>query len=304
MQTNNLKINQCIKLYLQYLKVEKKASENTLLGYNRDLKLFTLFIESKNLEFIIEIDTNILNEFIATLYEKNYSKSTIARKVSNLKSLFKFLYIKNYSATNPAASLLMPKQEKKLPTFLTKEETTRFIASFDADTLLSKRNFVMVLLMYYTGTRVSELVNLKIEQLYLSDGYLKIHGKGSKERIIPLNSEMLNILNEYINTTRNDILKMNESLFVFVNQKGKAISREGFFKIVKKHALKANIHKSISPHTLRHSFATHLLGNGIDLRSVQTLLGHSNIVTTQIYTHVDNEQKHNDYKKYHPLEMK
>lgn len=295
---------QAFSMFIQYLKVEKKVSDNTINNYQRDLKSFKEFLETNKLDDIQQVEINNLNNYVATLYDHNYSKATIARKISTLKSLFKYLYIKDLVKVNIASELLQPKNTKKLPTFLTKEELEKFLSTFNNDTINDSRNLVMVLLMYFSGLRVSELVNLKVEQVYFHDSFIKIHGKGNKERVIPLNHQIQELLINYVNTTRISLLKNNSSEYLFVNKQGNAMSREGFFKIIKRHALKADINKNISPHTLRHSFATHLLNNGIDLRSVQTLLGHSDISTTQIYTHIDSEKIKKSYVENHPLARK
>ncbi|MEG0283459.1 MAG: site-specific tyrosine recombinase XerD [Erysipelotrichales bacterium] len=301
---SNISFQNAYKAYMQYLKVEKTFAKNTILAYDRDLKKFNNFLISKKIEYIEQTDSHLINEYIATLYDNGQTKSSIARNISCLKSFYKFLYIKEYLSENRALLISLPKAQQKIPEYMNNEEIILFLKSFESNTDLEKRNKVMIFLLYYTGLRVSELVNLKVNQVYLSDGYLKVTGKGSKERIIPLNDNIIKIINDYLSSTRSNILDLGYSDYLFVNSKGNPITRQGFFKIVKKHALKANIQKNISPHTLRHSFATHLLNNGVDLRSVQTLLGHSDISTTQIYTHVNNEYIKESYQKTHPRNNK
>ena len=290
--------------FIQYLKVEKKVSPNTIASYQRDLKTFMQYLNDNDYLDLNEINLEILTNYVATLYDDNLAKSSIARKISCLKSLFKFLYVKDFLSENKATLLSLPKITKKIPEYLDSEEIVTFLETFNEESLLNKRNKIMVFLMYYTGTRVSELINIKLSQLFLSDKYLRITGKGNKERIIPLNDGIVTILSEYLAKTRKEIIDLNYSDYLFINCQGKPITRQGFFKIIKKHCLIANIRKNVSPHTLRHSFATHLLNNGVDLRSVQVLLGHSDISTTQIYTHVNSDYIKKSYQEAHPLNKK
>lgn len=286
---NNLEINTTIHNYLIYIKVEKNLASNTLENYERDLNDFSKYLDKEGINDFNNANHELLVNYISTLFDRNYSKSSISRKISTLKSFYKYLYVKEYLSDNRASLINLPKRNRKIPDFLTKDEIEQFFLTFNDDTLLNTRNKLMVLLLYFTGLRVSELVNLKISQLYLSDKYLKIKGKGSKERIIPLNNSIIEPINKYLNKTRRDILGLNYSDYLFVNKNGNPLTRQGFFKIIKKHTQLAMINKNVSPHTIRHSFATHLLNNGIDLRSVQILLGHSDISTTQIYTHINND---------------
>ena len=298
---NDLSIQQAIKLYEQYLKVEKKASVYSIDSYTRDLVHFKGYLDENKLVNLSQITDQTLNHYVASLYDLGYAKTTIARKLSTLKSLYKFLFIKELVPSNITSSLLQPRKDKKLPSFLTRNELDDFLHTFTYDTLYNTRNTVMVLTMYFCGLRVSELVGLKVNQVFFHDNFIIIHGKGNKERQIPINDVLQKKLLEYVEDTRKTILNLHSSEYLFVNKTGKPMSREGFFKVIKRHALKAGLTKSISPHTLRHSFATHLLNNGVDLRSVQTLLGHSDIATTQIYLHVDNTKKKALYNKAHPL---
>lgn len=293
--SNNLKI---FNDFIKYIKIEKNLSNNTIESYKKDLNDFFIYINDLEINNIQETNHNILVDYITTLFDKNYSKSTISRKISTLKSFYKFLYIKDYTSENKASLITLPKKERKIPEYLNKEEINQFFLSFNDDNLINSRNKIMVLFMYLTGLRVSELVNLKISQLYLNDKYIRIIGKGSKERFIPINDLLIEPLNQYLKITRQNILEFNYSDYLFINKNGKPITRQGFFKIIKKHALLAMINKNISPHTIRHSFATHLINNGVDLRSVQILLGHSDISTTQIYTHINNDYIKKSYFKH------
>lgn len=292
------------KNFISYLKVEKKFSSNTIESYQRDINDFIDYLTNTKIEYIEDIDENIVIDYVANIHQQNYTNSTIARKISAVRSFGKYQYIKEYNPVNIADFLALPKVNKKIPDFLTNDEVVSLFSSFHDNTLLDSRNKMMVYLMFYTGTRVSELINIKLSDLYLNDEYIKVLGKGNKERIIPLNKDIIANLEYYINKTRKEILDLNYSDFLFVNKQGKPITRQGFHKIIKKHCLLSDINKNISPHSLRHSFATHLLNNGIDLRSVQVLLGHSDIATTQIYTHINNDYVKKSYEDYHPRDKK
>lgn len=296
-----LNFNVAYQAYLLYLKVEKKYSSNTLISYQKDLEQFKTYLSEEQLSDLSIITNQDLNNYVTTLYEQSLSKTSIARKISSIKSFFKFLYIKDYLPQNIASLLKQPKKNQKLPEYLNQEEVNNLFLNMPTNTILEQRNKLMFIFLYFTGLRVSELINIKISNLYLSDNYLKVIGKGSKERIIPLNSELQKQIETYILVTRKEILDLNHSDYLFVNKQGNPITRQGFHKILKKACLQAGISKNVSPHTIRHSFATQLLNNGVDLRAVQVLLGHSDISTTQIYTHISKEYAKSEYEKAHPL---
>ncbi|MDR3215156.1 MAG: tyrosine recombinase [Bacilli bacterium] len=308
MPTSNLNnkknIKDNINDFIAYLKVEKKLSNNTIESYINDLKNYHDYCSIKHLNFITDTNENFINQYIASLFDKNYNKSTIARKISSIKSFYKFLYIKDYLPKNITTLLKQPRKEKTIPQFLDKQEIVNLFSTFKDDNINDQRNLMMLVLMYYTGLRVSELINLKLSNIFNYDQYIKILGKGSKERIIPINDDIIDYLINYINSTRKELLGLNNSDYLFIIKGGKSLSRQGFFKIVKKQCLLANIKKNVSPHTIRHSFATQLLNNGVDLRSLQVLLGHSSISTTQIYTHVQNKEIKDKYDAIHPLAKK
>ena len=287
--------------FITYLKIEKKLSLNTINSYTRDLDDYLVFIAHENITDIIAINEEVLNQYIATLFDKGLAKSSVARHISCLKSFYKYLYLKDYTPTNIAGLLKQPRKDKIIPHYLTQEEIIALFNTFSKDTLVNQRNQMMLLLLYYTGLRVSELINLKLANIYTFDQYLKIAGKGNKERIIPINADIIDYLNHYIATTRKELLQLNSSNYLFIIKGGKPMTRQAFFKIIKKHCLLANIKKNVSPHTIRHSFATQLLNNGVDLKSLQVLLGHNSIATTQIYTHVQSSEIKNKYEMIHPL---
>lgn len=299
-----LKYNIAYQAYMLYLKVEKKCSNNTLVSYQKDLEQFETYLNDEKIEDLSKISDQDLNFYVAKLYDQGLSKTSIARKISSIKSFFKFLYLKDYLPQNTASLLKQPKKNQKLPEYLTQEEVNKLFFSMPTNTLLEQRNKLMFVFLYFTGLRVSELITIKISNLYLNDHYLKVIGKGNKQRIIPLNNELEEQLEKYLLTTRKEILNLNHSDYLFVNAQGNPITRQGFHKILKNACLIAGITKNVSPHTIRHSFATQLLNNGIDLRAVQVLLGHSDISTTQIYTHVSKDYARSEYEKAHPLTNK
>ncbi|MDR1782465.1 MAG: tyrosine recombinase [Bacilli bacterium] len=294
-------INNCFDDFIKYLKIEKKLSNNTIDGYTRDMNDYLTYLDLNNINDINDTNNETLNNYIATLFDKNLSKNSIARHISCLKSFYKFLYVKDYLPKNIASLLKQPHKDKVIPQYLTQDEIIALFKTFEDNTIINQRNQMMLLLLYYTGLRVSELINLKLSNIYLFDQYIKVIGKGNKERIIPINVDIIDYLNKYISSTRKELLQLNNSDYLFIIKGGKPMTRQSFFKIIKKHCLLANIKKNVSPHTIRHSFATQLLNNGVDLRSLQILLGHSSISTTQIYTHVKSNEIKNKYEMIHPL---
>lgn len=301
---SNTSLDFVCKNFFSYLKVEKNFSVNTITSYQRDIKDFITYLGHKKIISLEDIDEKLAQEYVEHMTKQTYTNSTISRKISAIRSFGKYQYIKGYNSKNIADYLALPKVNKKLPDYLNDKEINNLLSSFNDKTLLDSRNKMMVHLMFYTGTRVSELINIKLSDLNLSDEYLKVLGNGSKERIIPLNKDIIASLEYYFDNTRKQLLDLNYSDFLFVNKKANPITRQGFHKIIKKYCLISDINKNISPHSLRHSFATHLLNNGIDLRIVQVLLGHSDISTTQIYTHVNNNYIKKSYDKYHPRDKK
>ena len=280
--------------FLNYLKMEKNYSLHTLINYKRDLKELESFLENnfKNLD-IKEIDYFILRKFLASLSSR-ISKRSMARKISTLKSFFKFLMREGIIKSNPAASLIYPRQEKKLPTFLTEEEIVRLLESIKGEDFISLRDKAILEFLYSCGARVSEVINLKKEDIDLIGGTVKVKGKGRKERILPLGEPAIRAIKKYLDKRKDN------SSFLFVNYKGERLSDRGVRLILGKYIKKLAFKFRVSPHTLRHSFATHLLNRGADLRSVQELLGHSSISTTQIYTHLSVDRLKKIYEKAHP----
>ena len=285
--------NKLIDDFLRYLLIDKGYSKNTISSYKQDLNRFSIYFKIKHIK---DINNSDLKEYIKSL---NLNEKSISRTISCLKSFYKFLIIEKIVKTNPTDGLYMPKVKKSLPNVLSIDDVTRLLdVKLDDD--FSYRNKAMIELMYATGLRVSELVELKLSDLDFSQDIIRIMGKGSKERIVPIGDFAKEYLEEYIYKHRGNMLKGITTDYVFLNNHGKKMTRQGFFKIIKKLANESGISAEISPHTLRHSFASHLLKYGADLRTIQELLGHSDISTTQIYTHVANEELRKNYDEYHP----
>lgn len=280
-----------IQKYLDYLKYERKLSENTYLSYYYNLKQFAVYFENKD---ILKLSTNDIRDF---LYQDRITAKTRAHYLTVINSFYAFLIDNKIITINPTETIKLPKLEKKLPEYLTIEEVDR-ILNINPTKPIDYRNIAMLETIYASGLRVSELVNLKVNNIDFNEYIIRIYGKGSKERIVPINDSSKNALEIYINDYRTFLLKGKDSEYVFINNFGNKISRQGFFKILKKVCDENGINKHVSPHTLRHSFATHLLNNGADLRAIQELLGHSNLTTTQIYSHLSNEKVKEDYQNH------
>lgn len=284
-------MNEYIQKYLDYLKYERKLTDNTYMSYEYNLKQFTDFTKEKDL---LKLDTNDIRAF---LYQDRVTARTRAHYLTVINSFYTFLINENIISHNPCEIIKLPKLEKKLPEYLTIEEVDK-ILNINPIKPTDYRNIAMLETIYACGLRVSELVNLKLSNIDFDECIIRIFGKGRKERIVPMNDSARNTLLEYINNYRIYLLKLNDSDYVFINNFGKNISRQGFFKILKKVCSENGINKTVSPHTLRHSFATHLLNNGADLRVIQELLGHSNLTTTQIYSHISKEKVKEEYQNH------
>ncbi len=282
--------------YLRYLLIDKNYSKNTIDSYNIDLEKFTLYFKNKNIN---NITSNDLKEYIKYLSKQNLNEKSISRNISCIKSFYKYLVIEKIIKNNISDTLYMPKTQKSLPNILSPDEVDKLLDIKLIDSF-SYRNKAMLELMYSSGLRVSELVDLKLQDIDFSQDIVRIFGKGSKERVVPIGDYAKEYLLKYINEYRNSMLKKNINEYVFLNNHGNKMTRQGFFKIIKQISREKNINKDISPHTLRHSFASHMLKYGADLRTIQELLGHSDISTTQVYTHITNEELKNNYNQYHP----
>ena len=277
-----------------YLMFEKKYSQNTVNSYKEDLK---------KMDKALKKDFRVLNNKDIQNYIQNDLKdlnaSSVSRTISTLKSLYKYLKINGQIKTNPVSNINTPKKAQKLPKVLSEDEVNNLL-DINLKTDFDYRNKAMLELMYSSGLRVSELINLTLNDIDTKSAIVRVFGKGSKERVIPLDEYACEALDNYILYHRYNLFKHGENNYLFLNNHGEKMTRQGFFKILQKLAKEKNIKTSFSPHTLRHSFATHLLKHGADLRSIQELLGHSDISSTQIYTHITNERLQNNYKEFHP----
>ena len=287
--------------FCHYLASEKMHEKNTIDSYKSDLENYVYFLENKLLiEDIKHVTTDDIKKYLAYMKKVKYSASTMSRELSSIKAFHKFLHLEGIVKENVAIVISTPKKDKKLPTILSVEEVMNMLNLLNDDGPYNARNHAMVEVMYACGLRVSELVNLKISELHLTSKMISTTGKGSKERLIPINDYASKILKNYLIEHRPKLLKKQSSPYVFLNNLGEPISRQSFFKFIKKLCLDAGIEKEISPHTLRHSFATHLLEAGTDLRLIQEMLGHEDISTTQIYTHLSKQKIKNVYNSSHP----
>ena len=287
--------------FLNFLTVEKGLASNTIQSYRRDLKKYGQFLDKGSLGPMRGATRATILSYLLFMERDGKATSTIARRLAALKSFYQFLTVEQIIAKDPTENLESPKQDKKLPQILTIDEVERLLRQTDASTAPGTRDRAMMETLYATGIRVTELVSLKLSDINLDNGYLRCFGKGSKERIVPLGSMAQRHVAEYLDGARKELVGGREDTgALFVNHHGRAMTRQGFWKIVKRYATEANIGKRITPHTLRHSFATHLLQNGADLRSVQEMLGHADISTTQIYTRLTKGRLKEVYTKSHP----
>ncbi|MDF2569897.1 MAG: xerD 2 [Sporomusa sp.] len=286
--------------FINYLAVERGLAQNTLESYGRDLRQFQTYLQNSQLDFIQNSNRNTILSYLNNLQVKGRAVSTISRNLAAIKSFYQYLVRERHLEKDPAVNLESPKLEKKLPKILSITEVEELLKQPNTFQPTGLRDKAMLELLYATGIRVSELISLNISDVNLDMGYIKCYGKGAKERIVPLGSIAAKCVQEYIAKGRPKLVRTYEEASLFVNHHGNRLTRQGFWKIIKKYAMEANITKEITPHTLRHSFATHLLENGADLRSVQEMLGHADISTTQIYTHVTKNRLKEVYDKTHP----
>lgn len=294
-----------IQEYRYYLNGELNLSKNTVEAYIRDvnhyIEFITKFRSKTNPE---DIEVSDIRGYLNSLKRHYISSTSQARKLAAIRSFHRFLFLEKYTTRNVSKAINNPKKEQKLPIVLSIEEVKILLNSLSIENAYELRNKAMIEVAYACGLRVSELVNLKTTDLHLSQGIIKVFGKGSKERIVPINKEAINTLNLYLSDSRPILIRNKKHNFLFLNNKGTQISRTSFFNILKQKAIKAGINKNIYPHMLRHSFASHLLQRGLDLRLIQELLGHEDISTTEIYTHITNPQLKEVYLKTHPRASK
>lgn len=304
MRSDRLKhpIKHYITLFKRHLKHERNFSEHTISNYDLDLRDFEAFLSQEGITNIRMVNYQVARRFITYLYRKNLARSTINRKISALRSFFRFLVSEHYAEDNPFLLLTLPKRQNKMPRFFHEEEIAAIFDAIDCSTPLGRRNYAIVDLLYGCGLRVSELVDLDIDDILWDLNVLVIHGKGNKDRYVPLNQTTRETLEKYISDTRPELAMLSKSntKAVFLNHRGNRLTTRGVRDILSRVIKDASGITNISPHMLRHSFATHLLDHGADIRSVQALLGHESLSTTQIYTHVSRERLKDVYMAAHP----
>ncbi|WP_353990315.1 site-specific tyrosine recombinase XerD [Pediococcus argentinicus] len=293
-------MDRLVEEYLHALVVEKGLSQNTVVSYRQELRRFMTFLSKENIKDIKNVDRYVILNFLDELDRAGISRNSIIHAISSLRKFFLYLLQINMITDNPMNNIVPPKKAQHLPSILTTDEVERLLATPNTATNLGVRDRAILEVMYATGLRVSELIHLNLNELHLEMGLIETVGKGDKQRVIPIGDVAIKWLNEYLQGPRGALLKNQNYDIVFLNQHGRPMTRQGIWKNLKQLVLKAGITKNITPHTLRHSFATHLLENGADLRIVQELLGHADISTTQIYTHVTQQRLTNVYNKYHP----
>lgn len=290
-----------LKAFLYYIELEKGLSKNTINSYNNDLTRLIEYCYDNNIQYYQDIKLELLENFFNQLFELGLNNSSRARYLSSIRELFKYLNYKKIINDNKTEKLDLPKPNRKIPEVLTFMEISQILESIDTGTLLGIRDRAMLETLYASGLRVSELTNIKERDILFDEGIIRVFGKGSKERIVPIGNAALDYIRQYIADVRLQLRNSNKQTDeLFLNSRGGKLSRMGIWKIIDKYTNMTNIEKKVHPHTFRHSFATHLLEGGADLRAVQEMLGHSDISTTQIYTHIDNQYLKEIHKSFHP----
>lgn len=292
--------HEIVRDFLHYLQLEKNYSEYTIEFYQKDIDELFMFILEQSIDNIHTVTYFDARLYLTKLYNKNLSKKTIARKTSSLRSFYKWLMREGFVQENPFALVSLPKKDQRLPQFLYEEEVTLLFKSIKTDTALGKRDIALLEILYATGIRVSECCGMTLKDIDFSLGTILVHGKGKKDRYVPFGKYAKEALHIYISDARNEITGKKNHEYVFVNYRGDPLTVRGVRYVLSQLFKEASKDGKLHPHMLRHSFATHLLNNGADLRSVQELLGHSNISSTQIYTHVTKEQLRKTYLSSHP----
>lgn len=294
-------MEQFLKEYLTILRLEKNLSDNTLKSYQTDIKFFFDFLSENNISDLNDVSAETFTSFFEMKKEMKVENSTTARYMSSLKGFWNYLESSGYIEKNPVEKLTRVKKSRKLPTVLSFNEIEKILQTPVVEDKLGLRDKAMLELFYSSGLRVSELINLKINDLFFDDEVIRVMGKGSKERIVPIGGSAIQWIKKYIINSRSLLERKSISQnFLFLNRNGKSLTRMGVWKLVNYYARTAEIKKEIHPHTFRHSFATHLLEGGADLRAVQEMLGHADISTTQIYTHIDREYIKQVHRDHHP----
>lgn len=294
-------MNIFLKEYLAYLKLEKNLAENTVSSYKNDLTSFLRFIAEREIDDPSQIESSLIISFFTNLEKVGLTSSSAARYFSSLKGFLNYLFANNYIKNNPIEKVSPPKLAKNLPGVLSVAEIDKILSLPNTAQILGIRDKAILETFYACGLRISELILLKLSDLYLNEEIIRVFGKGSKERIVPIGSSAINWINTYLVKSRPLLQKkMKSENYLFLNNRGSKLSRMGVWKIVRRYIKESGIEKAVHPHTFRHSFATHLIEGGADLRSVQEMLGHADISTTQIYTHIDREFIKQVHKQFHP----
>ena len=287
--------------YVHFLKIERQLATNTITSYQRDLTNYIDFINDSTAKSIDEITRQNIIAYLQVMKDEGKSSRTISRHISSIRSFHQFMLREKVTTNDPTVHIELPKIEQKLPRVLSLDEVGKLIDAPDLSKPQGVRDAALLELLYGTGMRVSELINLDVDHVQLTMGFVRVFGKGGKERIIPLGNKAIDACTKYIKVVRPKfIAKVDSQNALFVNMRGGRLTRQGCWKLLKAHALSVNIQKKMTPHILRHSFATHLIENGADLRAVQEMLGHADISTTQIYTHVSRSRLKEVYVKFHP----
>jgi integrase/recombinase XerD len=284
----------------QYLVVERGLTRNTLMAYMADVQRFCASIQHQGKAPLPTLHRGDIIDYLAARRRQGISAQTTARELVAIKAFYGFWCERETTVQNPAAQIQSPRPWRRLPQVLTRAEAERLLQAPDTSTVIGKRDAALLELLYATGLRASELVELAVDSVNTVGGYLQVRGKGGKERLVPMGEIAAVQLEDYLSVGRAALVKRSQTPYLFVNRSAQGLTRQSLWKLVKKYALQAGIGKAISPHTLRHSFATHLLEGGADLRALQQMLGHADISTTQIYTHIAQPQLQRTYHKYHP----
>ncbi|MFC1467848.1 site-specific tyrosine recombinase XerD [Verrucomicrobiota bacterium] len=293
-------MNALVEQFLDYVSLELGLSPNTRAGYQNDLTHLTAFLHDKNITSFNDVTRREILSFLMAEKSRGMSTATIARELVSVKLFFRFLLQEGFISRNESEKMESPKLWKVLPHTLSHGEIERLLKAPDSDTSLGLRDRAILNMFYATGMRVSELADITIDNLHFAEGYIRCIGKGRKERVIPIAQSAQKLVNRYLTEIRPKHAKDNEQRTVFLTRRGTGLNRKTLWAMIKKYAVQAGITKNVTPHTLRHSFASHLLANGADLRTIQEMLGHADIATTQIYTHVDNERLQSVHHQFHP----
>ncbi|MDH9160021.1 site-specific tyrosine recombinase XerD [Staphylococcus casei] len=286
--------------FLKFIQLEKGLSANTIGAYRRDLRKYETFLADQKISHIDFVDRQMIQQCLGHLHDEGASAKSLARFISTVRNFHQFALREKYAAKDPTVLIETPKYDRKLPDVLEINEVIDLLETPNLSKNNGYRDRTMLELLYATGMRVSELIQIELEDVNLIMGFVKVFGKGNKERIVPLGDAVIEYLTLYMENIRPQLLKHTVTNVLFLNMHGKPLSRQAIWKMIKQYGIKANINKTLTPHTLRHSFATHLLENGADLRAVQEMLGHSDISTTQLYTHVSKSQIRKMYNEFHP----